>query len=452
MALVSKKVMPVVAANILIAKVAGGQVNSDSVNKSKWTNHFQLTVIAQTHSAFRSLYRGQNSLADTVEPTATSLTSTLFLGRRLWKGAAVYFNPEVSGGKGLSFTTGVACALNGETYRVGATEPEAFIARAYLQQHIPLGKTNNEYVADEVNQIEGTLPSNRITISIGKFAISDFFDNNSYSKDPRTQFFNWSIWANGAWDYPANTRGYTYGVVAELIKSAWAIRVSSVAVPRIANFHLMEYNFSKAHSETIEFDHNFSIHKRPGNVRFIISNTFSRAPSYAEGLNAVAANDSFLLDVISGNAENNSYGGKKFGLGMNVEQQLTNEIGFFSRVGWNDGKYASWAFTEIDHTLSAGLSINGNKWERPDDVFGIALVINGISKDHRNFLKEGGYGFIIGDGNLNYGHESILEAFYNAKLSKFSWLTFDYQFASNPAYNKDRGPVHVFGVRVHLGI
>jgi high affinity Mn2+ porin len=450
MARVNRKIIPTVAFNIIIAKIVCAQVNSDTVNASKWTNHFQLTVIAQTHSAFRSLYRGQNSLADTVEPTATSLTSTLFLGRKLWKGAAVYFNSEVSGGKGLSFTTGVAGALNGETYRVGATEPEVFIARAYLQQHIPLGKTKYEYIPDDVNQIAGTIPSNRITISIGKFAISDFFDDNSYSKDPRTQFFNWSIWANGAWDYPANTRGYTYGAVAELIKPAWDIRVSTVAVPRIANFHLMEYNFPKAHSETIEFDHNFFIHKRPGNVRLIINNTYSKAPSYAEGLNAIAANDNFLLDVISGNTENNSFGGKKFGLGLNLEQELAKEIGVFSRVGWNDGKYASWAFTEIDHTLSAGLSVKGNKWKRPGDVFGIALAINGISKDHRNFLKAGGYGFIIGDGNLNYGHESILEAFYNAKLSKFSWLTFDYQFANNPGYNKDRGPVHVFSVRVHI--
>lgn len=449
---INRKILSVFAVNILIAKVVCAQAHSDSVKANNWTNHFQLTVIAQKHSAFRSPYIGENSLADTVEPTATSLTSTLFLGRRLWKGATVYFNPEVSGGKGLSFTKGVAGALNGETYRVGATEPQVFIARAYLQQHIPLGKTNYEYVSDDVNQIAGPIPSNRITLSIGKFAISDFFDDNSYSKDPRTQFFNWSLWANGAWDYPANTRGYTYGVVAELIKPVWAIRLSSVAVPRIANFHLMEYNFSKAHSETIEFDHNFSIHKRPGNLRFIISNTYSRAPSYNEGLKAIATSDSFLLNVISGNAENNFYGGRKFCYGINLEQKLTDEIGFFSRAGWNDGKYASWAFTEIDHTLSTGFSANGKKWKRPNDVFGIAVVVNGISKDHRKFLREGGYGFIIGDGNLNYGKESIVEAFYNSKLSNFSWLTFDYQFVNNPAYNKDRGPVHVFGIRLHIEI
>jgi hypothetical protein len=374
----------------------------------------------------------------------------LFLGRKLWKGAALYFNPEVSVGKGLSFASGVAGALNGETYRVGEVEPQVFIARAYLQQHIPLGNTSYEYVGDDVNQVAGKIPANRITITAGKFAISDFYDDNVYSRDPRTQFSNWSIWSNGAWDYPANTRGYTMGLLVELIKPKWAIRLSSVAVPRIANYHLMEYNFAKAHSETFEFEHKFSINKRPGTFRFIASSTHSKAPSYAEGMQALAQNKTFLLDVIKGNDENTSYGGKKIGLGLNIEQELTNEIGFFSRVGWNDGKYATWAFTEIDRTANAGLLIKGTKWKRPDDRWGIAAVINGISKEHQAFLKAGGNGFIIGDGNLNYGHEGIIETYYNAKMSKFFWLTFDYQFVNNPAYNKDRGPVHVFGVRAHI--
>jgi high affinity Mn2+ porin len=452
MASANKKAIPAAIATFLMAKVICAQTSADSMKSKNWTHHFQLTVIAQKHAGFHSAYAGENSLADSVEPTATSLTSTLFVGRRLWKGAAVYFNPEVSGGKGLSFTKGVAGALNGETYRVGATEPQVFIARAYLQQTLPLGKTQYEYVPDDINQVSGTLPANRLTLSIGKFAISDFFDDNSYSKDPRTQFFNWSLWANGAWDYPADTKGYTFGVVAELIKPTWAVRFSSVAVPRIANFHLMEYNFFRAHSETIEFDHKIVIHKKPGNICLIMSNTNSRAPSYSEGLKAIAINDSFLLNVISGNTENNSYGGKKFGIGVNIAQQLTDDLGFFSRVGWNDGRYASWAFTEIDKTLSVGLSITGNKWRRLDDVFGMAIAINGISNEHRGFLRAGGYGFIVGDGKLNYGCESIIESYYNAKLSKFSWLTFDYQFVNNPAYNKDRGPVHVFGLRLHIAI
>lgn len=437
---------------VVFTKIVSAQQPDAEAQNSKWTAHFQTTVIAQKHSGFKSLYTGGNSLADTVEPTATSLTATLFLGRKLWKGAAIYFNPEVSGGKGLSFATGVAGALNGETYRVGAVEPQVFIARAYLQQSIPLGNTSCENLSDDFNQVSGKTPASRITISAGKFAIADFYDDNTYSKDPRTQFFNWSLWANGAWDYPANTRGYTEGLVIELIKPKWAIRLSTVAVPRIANYHLLEYKMNKAHSETFELMHKFLIDKRPGNIRFIVSNTISQAPSYQDGLKAIAVNDTFLLNVIRGVEEHKSYGGKKFGSGLNIEQEITNEIGFFSRLGWNDGKYATWAFTEIDNTVTTGLSIKGIKWKRPGDVFAIAAVSNGISKDHRYFLKAGGYGFIIGDGDLNYGRETIIETYYNAKLTKFFWLTFDYQFVNNPGYNKDRGPIHVFGLRGHVAI
>lgn len=439
-----------IGAVFFVVRTVSAQSDTNIIKTNNWTSHFQLTVIGQKHSGFQSLYKGENSLADSVEPTAVSLTSTLFLGRRLWKGAAIYVDPEIAGGKGLSFATGVAGALNGETYRVGATEPQVFIARAYLQQHIPLRNTDYEYVPDDLNQLADRIPTNRITISAGKFAISDFFDYNSYCKDPRTQFFNWSVWANGAWDYPADTRGYTYGIVAELIKPSWAIRLSSVAVPRIANYHLLEYKLPQAHSETLEFEHRISINKREGDIRLIFSNTRSKAPSYKEGINALATNDNFLLDVITGDAENTSYGGKKFGLGFSIEQELTNEIGFFSRIGWNDGKYASWAFTEIDQTFTAGFSLKGNCWNRDEDNLGIAVANNGISSGHRNFLAEGGYGFIIGDGKMNYGHETIVEYYYNAKLLKFLWLSFDYQFVNNPAYNKDRGPVHVFGLRGHV--
>ncbi|MGN7824294.1 carbohydrate porin [Chitinophaga sp. 22536] len=430
-------------------QIAAAQHGGDSTARaSKWSFHFQATVIGQQHSGFRSMYRGDNSLADSVEPTAQSLTATTFVGRRLWKGAAFYFNPEVSGGKGLSSASGVAGALNGETYRVGAVQPQVFIARAYLQQHFRLGKAE-ENIADDVNQVADKVPSSRITISIGKFAMEDFYDNNAYGKDPRIQFLNWSVWANGAWDYPANTRGYTEGVVVELIKPKYAIRISTVAVPRIANYHLMEYN-GHAHAETFEFQHQLQFGQRSGTIRFLVSGTWNRAPSYKRGLAAIASQDTFLLHVIRGASENTTYGGHKYGLGLNIDQQLSDDLGFFCRVGWNDGKYVTWAFTEIDRTLSGGLSLKGTKWKRRNDVAGIAGVVNGVSPEHRDFLAAGGYGFILGDGRLNYGHEGILETYYNAQLNRFLQLTFDYQYVNHPGYNKDRGPVHVFGLRGHI--
>lgn len=427
-----KKYLPFIVLSLLTGRFAFAQ-SEDSTKANPWSVHFQSTVISQSHSGFKAAYSGTNSLADSVETGATSITTTLYLGRKLWKNAAFYFNPELSGGRGLSSAVGVAGALNGETYRIGDPAPVVSVARAYLQQMIPLGDT-----------------ARRITFSAGKFSISDFYDKNTYSHDPRVQFLNWSLMSNGAWDYPANTKGYTMGLVAELIQPNWTIRLSSVAVPKIANHPEMEYVFGKAHSETAEFEHKISVIKRPGVIRLLFSYTASRAPSYAEGMAALTTHDSILLQVISGNAESANYGGHKTGICLNVEQQLTDDLGSFARAGWNDGKYATWAFTEIDQTLQAGLSLKGTRWKRNDDVIGLAGVINGISAEHRAFLKAGGYGFIIGDGTLNYGHEAIFETYYSARLFSNIWATVDYQFVNNPGYNKDRGPVHVFSIRGHI--
>jgi high affinity Mn2+ porin len=436
---------------VLFFSIRGFSQSTRDSSTSNWSTHFQLTVINQIHSGFHAAYSGANSLADTVEPGATSVTTTLFLGRKLWKNAAVYANPEVSGGRGLSYSVGVAGALNGETYRIGNPEPVLSLSRAYLQQIIPLGNTGYEAVDDAANQVGGMVPSSRITITAGKFSMSDFYDNNKYSHDPRSQFFNWSLMSNGAWDYPADTKGYTLGLVVELYQPKWAVRLSSVAVPVVANHPEMEYVFGKAHSETLEFEQKTNIDNRPGMIRLLFSYTASRAPSYKEGLAAIQTGDTALLNVISGNGKGTSYGGNKTGICLNIEQELTKAIGVFARAGWNDGQHATWAFTEIDQTIQAGLSFKGTTWKRNDDVLGIAAVVNGISAIHRAFLKAGGYGFIIGDGNLNYGHEAIIETYYNVKVFNNIWATFDYQLVHNPAYNKDRaGPVHVFGARCHI--
>jgi high affinity Mn2+ porin len=418
-----------------------------------WSVHFQLTVINQRHTAFKALYSGANSLADSVEPPATSVTSTLFFGRKLWKGAAFYLDPELSGGAGLSYALGVAGALNGETYRLGTTAPVVTIARGYLQQVFTLkgGGDSAATVDDGPNQVACKLPANRITLTAGKFAISDYYDNNSYSHDPRSQFLNWGLMSNGAWDYPANTRGYTWGFVAELIKPDWRLRVSSVYVPVVANHSDLEYVFNKANSETVEYEQHWKLGKHGGIARLLYSYTADRAPSYQAGLAALKDGDTTLLKVISGNAESYTYGGNKTGLGLNLEQELTDDIGVFARVGFNDGRHVTWAFTEIDRTLTGGLSIKGAGWKRADDVVGVAGEVNGLSSDHRAFLKAGGYGFIIGDGHLNYGHEAIGELYYACKLYTFVWITADYQIVKNPGYNKDRaGPVNVFAFRCHV--
>lgn len=418
-------------------------------SSKKWSYHFQLTAINQAHPLFPAKYSGNNSLSNESETKKLSLTTTLFAGRKLWKNAAFYFNPEIAGGSGISSAKGVAGFTNGETFRIGSTEPVLYVARIFFRQYIPLKSSGYETIAADVNQVEEKLPSSYIIITAGKICLSDFFDNNSYSHDPRSQFINWSLMSNGAWDYPADTRGYTQGFVAELIKPSYAIRLSSVLVPRKANGLKLDYKFTKAHSETFEFEKAFHS-KHPAVARLLLFHTVSQAPAYKTTLEEVKNGDSSSVDVYSGQKEWKKYGGVKYGFGINAEKEISKITGVFFKASWNDGKTATWAFTEIDRSLSAGVNIKGNRWKRPNDNIGAAQVFNGISKDHQSFLNAGMYGFIIGDGKLNYRPEAITEIYYKAQITSLLFMSADYQFVSNPAYNKDRGPVHVFAIRGHL--
>ena len=426
-------------------------VFAQSVNDSlaKWSYHFQFTTITQSHLSFKAKYSGDNSLLDKAENNDLSVTSTFFLYRRLWKNASVCWNEEMAGGEGLSSTRGVAGFPNGETFRIGNPTPAIYLARFFLQQVFPLKNSKYIETEDALNQLKDVLPSSRITITAGKFSMDDFFDVNRFSHDPRTQFMNWSLMSNGAWDYAANTRGYTTGVVAEFIKPLWAFRLSAVIEPKKANGLAMDDNVARSHALTFEIQKSW-VGTKPGTIRFLAFNNSSQAPNYQATLQQVKVGDSSSLAVYTGDKEWKIYGGKKYGFGINADEQLTQNTGLFFKASWNDGRTATWAFTEIDRSISAGLNIIGYKWKRPSDVLGIAQVINGISKDHRAFLKAGLYGFIIGDGKLNYSAEEITEIYYSAKLTKTLYASADYQFVNNPAYNKDRGPVHVFALRAHV--
>lgn len=424
------------------------QLNAqDKMDSTEWSYHFQLTTVLQAHPPFRSPYSGKNSL-DGGGESALSLTSTLFLGRKLWKGAAIYFNPEISGGRGISNAVGIAGFPNGETFRIGDPAPALYVARAFIRQHISIGNHSaKEMIAADANQLPEAVSSSRIDITIGKLAISDIFDNNRVSHDPRVDFLNWSLMNNGAWDYPANTRGYTYLAAVEFIKPEWTLRFAEALVATYANGPDLNWNISKAHSETIELEKSTHFKNYTGSIRLLGYANSSKAPSYRQIINEKLSGENTSMNVIYGT----KYGGLKYGFGLNMDQQVSPVISIFSRIGWNNGKTATWAFTEIDQTLSAGFKINGSNWKRPDDYIGIAGVLNGISKEHREFLNDGGYGFMIGDGKLPHdGHEGIIEAFYEARIWESLYLTGDYQFVNNPAYNKDRGPVNIFALRVHV--
>ncbi len=426
------------------------QQANDTIKKNKeekWSYHFQFTGVMQGHPSFHAPYAGPNSLSSEKE-SAFSVTSTFYLGRKLWKGASVYFNPEIAGGSGIGRTLGIAGFTNGECFRVADASPALYSARLFLRQHIALGQSDMETAESDANQIGGEkIPSSRITITAGHFSIADVFDNNSYSHDPRTQFLNWGLMNNGAWDYPANTRGYTNGFIVELIKPGWAVRVSETMVPKKANGPQMDENIGQARGETVEFEKRIGIKKHKGAVRFLAFRNLSHSVSYQNTIALYTSGIDTTLNVNSPSV----YGGQKYGFALNADQELTDDIGMFARASWNDGKSSTWAFTEIDQSASIGISIKGSKWKRPDDVIGIAGLINGISSDHADFLNYGGYGFMLGDGKLtHYGGEKIGEIYYSIKLADTFWLSADYQYVMNPAYNRDRGPVNVWAFRGHV--
>jgi len=432
---------------------ASAQQNDALLKDSGWSFHFQFTGILQGHPTFSSPYSGQNSLKAEHE-RAYSVTTTAYLGRKLWKGAALYFNPEMAGGKGIGSTLGIAGFPNGETFRIGNPEPTVYVARVFLRQHINLDKDHFEELSDDANQVKERVSTSRITISAGKFSVGDLFDNNGVSHDPRSDFMNWAFMSNGAYDYAANTRGYTYGLVAEYIRPGWALRFGTVLEPTYANGPDLDTHYTETNSENLELEKQYTLGgkkgaARKGILRLLTYYNVNKAPAYDQVVADKLSGVDTSMDVLFGK----KYGGKKFGFGINVEQELSERVSAFLRLGWNDGKHATWAFTEIDNTFSGGIRINGQGWHRAADNIGVALLSNGISGHHRNFLNNGGYGFLIGDGQLpHYGRENAAEVFYQSKLFEHCWGTLDYQLIEHPAYNKDRGPVHVFAARLHIDL
>jgi high affinity Mn2+ porin len=399
--------------------------------------HFQATVLTQAHPSFEAPYSGRNSLRPDPEHE-TTVTSTLFLGARLWKGAQFYVNPELSGGSGLSKGFGIAGFPNGEAFRVGNPEPHIFLARLFLRQTFALSD-ETEAVESDQNQLAGKRPSRRLVLTLGKLALADVFDDNAFSHDPRTGFMNWADWTYGAWDYPADTRGYTWGATVEYVAPDWALRLGGALEPKEANQLAMDHDVRRAHGLVVEGEHAYRLLPEEGKVRALLFSNRARMGSYREALRETAP-----PDVIA----TRRAGRSKWGLGVSVEQPLSKRSGLFARLSWNDGKNESWAYAEIDRSACAGFVDRPGWWKRDKDELGLALIANGLSAPHRDYLAAGGYGFMIGDGRLRYGPEQIAEAYAKAVFGHIS-ATLNYQFISNPAYNRDRGPVHVFGFRLH---
>jgi high affinity Mn2+ porin len=416
---------------------------AQQIDSSRFQLHFQQTVITQYHPSFSESYSGPKSMLQH-EDAQISLTTTCFTGFKLTRNTAIYFNPEIAGGSGLSGATGIAGFTNGETFRIGNPKPQVYVARLYVSHYIPIGSERNTQ-EDGLNRLAGSIPSKYIRLVGGRFAMSDFFDNNSYSHDPRTQFLNWSLMGNGAYDYAANTRGYTYGGVMELGLEKFSIRFGAAMVPREANLSHMDPDVLNAHALQLEGEYRWGKNTKQGAVRLLIFQNAANMGNYQQAVRYGLANG-ITPDLVASRA----VGRTKNGIGINMEQQLSDKVGFFARASMNDGKNETWMFTEIDQSVSGGISGTALFKQRPTDTWGIAGIVNGISNDHRSLLTHGGNGFMVGDGALTYAPEIILELFYNANVhDDHFYITPDYQFVLNPAYNADRGPIHVLGVRVH---
>lgn len=403
-----------------------------------WEIHAQSTFIAQGYGAFRSPYVGTNSFTPWPQARETA-TATAYLGMRLWEGGELYFGPELLQGFGLQNTTGAAGYPNGEAQKSNFPYPHYHTSRLFLRHTFGFGG-GQETIESEPNKLAGKVDVSRLTVQVGKFPVVDIFDGNAYARDPRKDFMNWSIWAAGAFDYAADKVGLTYGAVADLNQEHWALRAGYFLVSSESNGNNFDMRLFKRGSYVMELETRFALLGRPGKLRTIgwINSTFSG--SYREALD----NPQFGLDI-----SQTRRGRIKYGYVVNLEQSVTDDIGVFGRWSWNDGKNEIMAFTDIDSSLSGGISIKGKAWGREGDTVGIGGAINALSRDHRDFIAAGGLGVLIGDGRLNYRTERVLETYYALALAKQAWLTFDYQLLVNPAYNADRGPVSIYALRYH---
>jgi high affinity Mn2+ porin len=438
----------------LLPVLAEDATNSPA-GEQDWNFHVQNTDIVQGYPGFSSKYSGPNSLPSGGQ-TRESVSLDVMAGVRLWPGAEAHIDGLMWQGFGVNNTLGVDGFPNGEAFRLGTGVPNGAITRLFIRQTIGLGG-EQENIEDDQFTLAGKQDISRFTFTLGRFSAKDVFDNNAYANDPRTQFMNWALMANEAWDYPADAIGYTTGLAIELNQPQWTLRCGLFQVPRFSNSltaedRIFKWPFEnsaqdgpllKAWGMVTEFERRFSLNDHPGAIRFL---------AYLNRANMGSYQDAANIAMLTGNpADINATAAfrYKYGFGLNLEQEIAKNVGVFSRLGWSDGQNQGWVFSDVDYTATAGVSIKGEAWHRPDDTFGLAGVANGISKSHQAFFAVGGTGILAGDGNLNYGWEKIVETYYDFKIWKTLHSSLDYQFIDNPAFNRDRGPVSVFGARVH---
>ena len=405
----------------------------------------QANLITQWHQAFHSPYVGPNSLSPGAQD-ATSHVLTLLTGVEASGTTEFLLHVQETGGHGIGEALGLAGFTNLDVVRNPLLSKAPYVARLMWHQIIPLSgeKTPSERTPLSLFK---ELPARHLEIRFGKFSLVDFFDVNTYGSDSNFQFMNWTLDNNGAYDYAADTRGYTYAAMVEYDDRHWAVRFAEALMPKVANGINLDADLGRARSENVEFElHHSFAPKRETVLRLLGYANHANMGVYSVALANFLAGKTPVPDITAHPLQTTT----KYGFGVNVEQPVNEWLGFFARWGWNEGKHESFAYTEVDETQQFGAGAQGRKWKRKLDRAGLALISNGISRDHQQYLAHGGLGFLLGDGKLNYGRENILEAYYTLHVWRGIFTSLDAQYISNPGYNRDRGPLFAPAARLHL--
>jgi high affinity Mn2+ porin len=404
----------------------------------------QVNFIYQTHPEFHALYSGKNSLNPHYEK-ALSRVMTLYTGVRLNDSTEFLFDVEEAGGSALSTGLGLAGNTDLDIVRNPLLSKAPYLARGMIHKVFALSSDKVENQRSFLSLFD-QVPRRRLEVRFGKFSMVDFFDQNSAGSDTHFQFTNWTIDNNGAYDYAADTRGYTIGFTADYEDRNWGVRFGEGLMPKVANGIDLVWRPWQAHAENFEYElRRGFIPKKAGVIRLLGYTNYANMGIYRDQILKVAAQGT-APDITN----HPWHITRKYGFGINVEQSLSRDVTAFARWGWDNGKTESFAYTEVDSTVSGGVVVNGGKWRRRQDRAGMAFVTNGIKKDHQNYLALGGNGFLLGDGGLNYGRENIIESFYTVHVWRGIYLAPGVQHMVNPGYNRDRGPVVVPAFRAHV--
>jgi high affinity Mn2+ porin len=406
-----------------------------------WAIHVQATDVFQYKPAMRSPFQGANSLPGP-ETTNNTLDASVILGARPWKGGQIWFDEDMNQGFAPGNTLGVAGFVNGEGAKVGHASPYYRPQRYFLRQTIELGGGEDE-VDPDMMEFGGKTTKNRIVVTVGKFSLTDVMDDNAYAHDPKNDFLNWALIDTGSWDYAADAWGFSEGGVVEWYEGDWTFRGGIMKVSTIPNAPELSPHFGE-----FQWDGEVELRQkwlgRDGKIKLLAFDSRGQMGRFDDALALAAATGA------PPNAARVRHFRSRVGVSLNIEQPVSDNAGLFVRAGWDQGQYEPYEYADIDRTFAAGVSIKGAMWGRKDDAVAVAAVVNGISKIHEAYLAAGGLGILVGDGRLPHpGAEGILEAYYSLGVVKGVHVTLDSQTIANPAYNRDRGPAEVIGLRIH---